>query len=227
MSYIPSYFISSVAHNIDTQATEHGIDDRASVPVAGSAARYARFFGTQKAARMELQAVIDKTSDGKGIVRKGGFASSALLASSGASQLINAALVSASKAGVTLAELHAAAATSPNVKNAETKVSDHIRGIFIESDLARLRASGLYNALRQAGFVPEELPAVTIDGIEWNGQKFKKSTLPTSRIASPLLCAVAVALGKKTRSANAELVKRVAIEKGKATRLANKAKEQA
>lgn len=166
--------------------------------------------GAVKAARIDLQAEDTLTSDSKGIVRKGAFASNAYGATRGAAQAINNALAKAGNGGMAVADLiEVAAAALPPVPvkvdcekalkdRAVAKVVEHLKGLFFESDAARAATSGLMAAVagnghavtmnRETGHL--SIPAVTFDGVEWNGLKGKAMLGVSGKVAAPLLVAM-------------------------------------
>lgn len=174
------------------------------------AAHDPEYKGAAKAARIDLQAEDTLTSDGKGIVRKGAFASNAYGATRGAAAAINACLAKAGNSGVdvaTLIEVAAAALPAVPVKidcdkaikdRAVAKVVEHLKGLFFESDTARAATSGLMAAVANNGHAVTlnhetghlSIPAVTFDGIEWNGLKGKAMLGVSGKVAAPLLVAM-------------------------------------
>lgn len=174
------------------------------------AAHDPEYKGAAKAARIDLQAEDTLTSDGKGIVRKGAFASNAYGATRGAAQAINAALAKAGNSGMAVADLiEVAAAALPAVPvkidcekaikdRAVAKVVEHLKGLYFESDAARAATSGLMAAVaanghavtlnRETGHL--SIAAVTFDGVEWNGLKGKAMLGVSGKVAAPLLVAM-------------------------------------
>ena len=164
-----------------------------------AANRAANYYGSAKTARDVMQntsAFGDlATSDGRGIVLKGGMASSAFFGSRGASGDMNNALaMPVTNKGkyalpcITIADLYdictAAGSTDPI-----GKVQQHLASFVKESDPARLAASGIRLALRKAGFTKVP-PAVTFNGKEWDGKLFKRTVTPATVVQCPLLAVV-------------------------------------
>lgn len=128
--------------------------------------------------------------DGKGVRRLGGSAPSAFLSTRGAADAVNAALLGNVK-GVTVADLTAACATA-GAKVPADKLVAHLKGFVQQADPSgmRLRTTGVLAVLKANGWDWRKIPAVTIDGKEWDGALFKRVTTPASVIQSPMLWAV-------------------------------------
>lgn len=172
------------------------------------AAHDADYTGNAKGARIDLME--EEALDGKGIVKRGAFASNAYGATRGAAQAINAALVKAGNGGVDVAVLiETAAAALPPVPvkvdcekalkdRAVAKVVEHLKGLFFESDAIRANTSGLAAAVLANGYKVDynretghlSIPAVTFDGVEWNGLKGKAMLGVSGKVAAPLLVAM-------------------------------------
>lgn len=172
------------------------------------AAHDADYTGNAKGARIDLME--EEALDGKGIVKRGAFASNAYGATRGAAQAINAALVKAGNKGMAIADLievTAAALPAIPVKGdadkaikdrAVNKLVEHLKGLFFESDAIRANTSGLAAAILANGYNISyntetrrlSMPAVTFDGIEWNGARCKQCLGVSATIAAPLLVAM-------------------------------------
>jgi hypothetical protein len=128
--------------------------------------------------------------DGKGVRRLGGSAPSAFLSTRGAADAVNAALLANVK-GATVADLTTACATA-GAKVPADKLIAHLKGFVQQADPSgmRLRTTGVLDVLKANGWDWRKLPAVTIDGKEWDGTLFKRVTTPASVIQSPMLWAV-------------------------------------
>lgn len=172
------------------------------------AAHDEEYKGNAKGARIDLQE--EEALDGKGIVKRGAFASNAYGATRGAAQAINACLAKAGNSGVDVATLiEVAAAALPAIPakgdadkaikgRAEAKVVEHLKGLFFEADAIRANTSGLAAAILANGYNISyntetrrlSMPAVTFDGIEWNGAKGKAMLGVSAKVAAPLLVAM-------------------------------------
>lgn len=180
------------------------------------AAHDADYTGNVKGARIDLQE--EEALDGKGIVKRGAFASNAYGATRGAAQAINAALVKAGNKGMAIADLievTAAALPAIPVKGdaekaikdrAINKLVEHLKGLRFEADAARAGTSGLTAAVQANGYDVAynaetrclSIPAVTFDGVEWNGARCKQCLGVSATIAAPLL----VAMHRKAAKSN-------------------------
>lgn len=172
------------------------------------AAHDADYTGNAKGARIDLQE--EEALDGKGIVKRGAFASNAYGATRGAAQAINTALVKAGNKGMAIADLiEVAAAALPAIPvhgdaekaikdRAVNKLVEHLKGLRFESDAARAGTSGLTAAVQANGYDVSynaetrclSIPAVTFDSVEWNGARCKQCLGVSATIAAPLLVAM-------------------------------------
>lgn len=172
------------------------------------AAHDADYTGNAKGARIDLQE--EEALDGKGIVKRGAFASNAYGATRGAAQAINAALVKAGNKGMAIADLievTAAALPAIPVKGdaekaikdrAVAKLVEHLKGLRFEADAARAGTSGLTAAVQANGYNVSynaetrclSIPAVMFDNVEWNGVRCKQCLGLSATIAAPLLVAM-------------------------------------
>lgn len=172
------------------------------------AAHDSDYTGNAKGARIDLME--EEALDGKGVVKRGAFASNAYGATRGAAQAINAALVKAGNKGMAIADLievTAAALPAVPVKGdadkaikdrAINKLVEHLKGLRFESDAIRANTSGLAAAVLANGYKVDyntetrclSIPAVTFDGVEWNGARCKQCLGVSATIAAPLLVAM-------------------------------------
>jgi hypothetical protein len=125
--------------------------------------------------------------DGYGVRRLGGQAPSAYTSERGAAGAINAAFLDAVHNGVTVSDLlniTRAACLGRNGATGEPfdKLTAHIKSYFLQADPKRAAANGLVRAVTANGWKWADIAprAVLLDGIAWNGEKFKRSvTLDT------------------------------------------------
>ncbi|MBR5574347.1 MAG: hypothetical protein IKW35_07635 [Paludibacteraceae bacterium] len=141
-----------------------------------------------------FEEVESKTAPGGMVRMKGGQAPSAYGSERGAAGQFNLAIIDHAPHGITWAELVNIADQFSLGKggkqgNADQRVVDHVRSFHLQADFHRAKVNGLHAAVKANGWNVERLPAVLIDGKEWNGNAVKRCILPDSVLLFPLFLA--------------------------------------